>query len=215
MTLPFETTTVAEDPRLETLKKLALHNDFFAKLLRQYRQYGGSLTPKQWACVDREIDKVSAADEGVDFVPIYEKLMSALVAGLKKPAILLANADGFEYRFSLAPQGGVNGGWLYVKVRGETDWGWGWAYLGKVSPLDGQVRCLNGLAVDKAQFVSDMKEILAEGLDAALYNFGAATGNCGCCGRQLTEELSVKSGIGPVCAERFGFDREAIAHSHQ
>ena len=35
--------------------------------------------------------------------------------------------------------------------------------------------------------------------------YGKATGQCCVCGRELTNEESVSRGIGPICAERFGF----------
>jgi hypothetical protein len=35
--------------------------------------------------------------------------------------------------------------------------------------------------------------------------FGKKTGNCICCGRLLTVKASVEAGIGPVCAEKYGF----------
>jgi len=33
---------------------------------------------------------------------------------------------------------------------------------------------------------------------------GQSTGNCACCGRELTVKASIERGIGPICAERFG-----------
>lgn len=35
---------------------------------------------------------------------------------------------------------------------------------------------------------------------------GKTTGNCACCGRELTDPKSIEMGIGPLCAERWGFN---------
>ena len=34
--------------------------------------------------------------------------------------------------------------------------------------------------------------------------YGQNTGSCSCCGRELTNSLSIELGIGPVCREKFG-----------
>ena len=39
---------------------------------------------------------------------------------------------------------------------------------------------------------------------AAARLYGQETGQCSCCGRELTRKESIDRGIGPVCAERFG-----------
>lgn len=39
---------------------------------------------------------------------------------------------------------------------------------------------------------------------AAAKLYGQATGTCSCCGRELTNSLSIELGIGPICREKFG-----------
>ena len=39
---------------------------------------------------------------------------------------------------------------------------------------------------------------------AAAKLYGQHTGKCSCCGRELTNKLSIELGIGPVCREKFG-----------
>lgn len=34
--------------------------------------------------------------------------------------------------------------------------------------------------------------------------YGQHTGSCSCCGRELTNSLSIELGIGPICREKFG-----------
>lgn len=45
----------------------------------------------------------------------------------------------------------------------------------------------------------------AEDPETALALYGQETGQCGVCGRELTDPGSVAAGIGPICAERMGF----------
>lgn len=39
---------------------------------------------------------------------------------------------------------------------------------------------------------------------AAAQLYGQNTGTCSCCGRELTNDLSIELGIGPICREKFG-----------
>jgi hypothetical protein len=39
---------------------------------------------------------------------------------------------------------------------------------------------------------------------AAAKLYGQHTGSCSCCGRELTNALSIELGIGPICREKFG-----------
>jgi len=212
MTAVFETLAVDEtNPLAPALAAFAETKPFFANLLVDYTHYK-YLSPKQWACVEREIAK-SAPPKANIFAEIGAKLTHARDEhGMKKPAIKLSDGGAGEYRFSLAPPG-VNTGYVYVKTQGETEYGYGWVYLGKIHPTTGEVSIWN--FDEKKLFLSRMETVLADGLDAALRDYGLSTGTCGCCGRQLTEDLSVKSGVGPVCATRYNIDRDAIVASNE
>lgn len=214
MPLPFETATPTQDPRLEFLQDLAKKSAFFAGLLTQYENRG-DLSPKQWACVDRE---VGSATEMSD--PALQQVLPALKdmwarfegAGehVKRPALILCDEDGdVETRFQPAPAEGRNAGWIYVKRRGDTDWGWGWAYIAKIHPGTGELYVARGFE-DRNKLVCEIRSLLSDGLDAAVLHFGHRTGACGCCGRELTKEFSIAAGVGPVCAERYGIDRTAL-----
>lgn len=226
MTLPFETLDVDRveartDERVHALAEFAKQagDGFWMSLKIQWDRYG-RLSDKQWACVEREMGKRAMARKveavNTDFQPIAERLAAA-GEHLKKPAILLADETGREFRFQFAPATGVNAGWLYVKVRGETDWGWGWAYYAKVNPATGKIMVAARYQdwLNAAQFAALMKGVMGDGIEVALRNYGRVTNNCGLCGRQLTEEVSVKSGVGPICAQRFGIDRAAIIENDQ
>jgi len=46
---------------------------------------------------------------------------------------------------------------------------------------------------------------VAKDPSAAARAYGLRTGQCSICGRELTNAESRARGIGPICAERFGF----------
>ena len=56
------------------------------------------------------------------------------------------------------------------------------------------------LSDEQAEFI--LKQLEDENVKTRLKIYGDNTGSCGICGRELTDPLSVKRGIGPVCHER-------------
>lgn len=113
-------------------------------------------------------------------------LQLAKSKGIMWPKIRLG-----RYRFSLAPEHSANAGFMYVKI-GET-------YLGKVDK--------ENVIYSKDMPASVRKEIeaiLADPLMAATA-YGQRTGTCCICGRTLIAKESVAHSIGPICADKFGF----------
>lgn len=108
---------------------------------------------------------------------------------LKRPKLRIANVQ-----FSLAPATGRNAGCIYV-VRAEDD-----TYLGKITPEDKFLRsrdCTDADAEVVARVAADPA--------AAATAHGHEYGQCSCCGRELTNPESVARGIGPICADRWGW----------
>ena len=89
---------------------------------------------------------------------------------------------------------------LWVTSQSETemgDYGMKPKYLGKVTPAGCDSR------------LSDtVKEIIMgaanDPLSAAI-RYGKVSGECSCCGRELTDPRSIEAGIGPICATKFGW----------
>lgn len=50
--------------------------------------------------------------------------------------------------------------------------------------------------------LATLRDVEARGIDA-VQEIGRATGRCCICSRMLTNEESIKAGIGPICAEKF------------
>lgn len=106
--------------------------------------------------------------------------------GIKRPKLRLDT-----FLFSRAPDHSRNAGSIYVTESGT--------YLGRVT--DG--RFLPMPACDdptKARVVA-----AAANPHESAKAYGAKTGSCSCCGRELTNRLSIKLGIGPICRDKFGW----------
>jgi len=89
---------------------------------------------------------------------------------------------------------------LWVTSQTETEmgqYGQQAKYLGKVtrSALD-------------SRLPDDVKEVIlsasSDPLTAAI-RYGKVSGECSCCGRELTDSQSIERGIGPICATKFGW----------
>jgi len=168
--------------------------EFAASLLEGVRKFG-SLTPGQLAAAEKAITRRNearaaraareAAAPVVDIDRIARAFDAAQTSGIKRPKLALG-----DFRFSLAPATGVNAGALYVKT--------GDLYLGKIA----------GGKFTRSRDCSDAQQadILAACADpfAAAVAHGKRTGQCSCCGRELTNAESIALGIGPICRGHWG-----------
>lgn len=156
----------------------------------------GSLTEKQlavsYSCVEKMKARATARIEHTENAPLVDvnriemAFKSAIEKGIKRPKLRL---DAFT--FSLAPAGGKNAGSIYVK-EGET-------YLGKIT--EGKFVCTRECDdARKANIIA-----AAADPDKSAKAYGLRTGSCSCCGRTLTKGISIDLGIGPICAEKFGW----------
>jgi hypothetical protein len=112
---------------------------------------------------------------------LAEVLAEAAANGAPKPCI----RTGGLY-FKLAKASSVNPGFVYVTKDYD--------YLGKISP--------EGRFLGSASLSAEDKTTILSTTNAPFYastKHGQDTGECSCCGRTLTNELSVKLGIGPIC----------------
>ena len=173
---------------LQELGAMRLWNDFAMSLLGQYVRKG-DLSEKQWDAAERTITKIKNKAErretltrDVDVSRIKTLLETAKV---KKPVFRAA-----ELAFSLAPMNGRNGGAVYVK-RGPD-------YQGKI--MDGKFMpvgaCHTATADAVVRVASDPR--------GEAVQHGKVTGRCSCCGRELTDPVSIEMGIGPICASNWG-----------
>lgn len=166
---------------------------FAASLLASLQKWG-SLTQNQLMAVQTCIAKAKIrADKAanptvVTATAIEAAFTKAQAAGIQRPKLRLG-----EFKFSPAPATGKNPGAIYIKSRDNT-------YLGKVA--GGK---LFTVAIVGADVERDIANVINDPAAAAVA-YGKRWGKCSVCNRDLTDPESVSKGIGPVCAERFGFN---------
>jgi len=180
-------------------------SEFYTDLFHKALQYG-SLSEKQLACVvkgwekqqvrDAERNAARAAREAnapvIDLTKINNLFDTAKSNGLKKPRLVCGSL-----RLSLAPPNGANAGCVYVKDQGE--------YAGKIT-AEGKffvARTHSGEAGKDDTLVHQLHDIAKDPLKVFKVH-GQVTGNCSCCGRELTNSDSIALGIGPICAAKWG-----------
>lgn len=61
----------------------------------------------------------------------------------------------------------------------------------------------DGTNLSDADLLNSLQQI-AQNPTIAAKVYGQQTGNCSCCGKELTRKDSIERGIGPICAEKFG-----------
>lgn len=172
----------------------------FARSMEQALAQYGSWTDGQLAAIrkcmardeerekQREATKAAApviAGEGFD--RMLAAFASARASGLKRPKLRID-----EFTFALAGETSKYAGRaLFVKLNG--------IYMGRID--------LTGHwfpSPQSSEVVSEkVKQICSDPLAAAVMH-GKQTGHCSCCGLELTNEESVRLGIGPICREKWG-----------
>lgn len=167
-------------------------SDFASSLTNAVYQWG-RLTEGQTAavlrCIERDAERAAekvareAAAPVVEVAALEEAFGKALAAGKVRVSITLG---ALKIKPAKAHEGV-----LYV-TEGEQ-------YLGKVMGNRFlKVReCSEGQAAHVVALLADPK--------AALEAYGKDTGICGICNRTLTDPVSIANGIGPICANKFGW----------
>lgn len=167
----------------------------FAVAMKQAIGRFGSLTEKQLAACERLVAKrnaaTAAAQARVDNAATVsmDKLTAAFDAARANGAKRKVRMVGLT--FSEAKTTSKNPGAIYVKD--------GTRYLGKV--MDSKFVASRECTDAENQLVIDV----AADPRAAAIAYGRKTGSCACCGRELTDPVSVDMGIGPICATKWGW----------
>lgn len=176
---------------------------FAVSLLEGVKKYG-DLTENQKAaaerCVTRDLERQAAREARaqvrqtqeaeapvINVQPIFDALTRARQSTGKRPKLYIQ-----DYRFKFAPDHGRNAGGIYV--------------TNKASDWLGTIKAGKFIKTDKAT-QADIDALIAIAVDprAAAIAHGFKTKNCACCGRLLTDPVSVANGIGPICATGFGW----------
>lgn len=127
----------------------------------------------------------------VNAKPMADFLSAARDRGLKFPKVNFLTTDKRTLVLSLAGSTSKYPGSVQVKVDGE--------WIGRVEP-DGNVA---GPLSRNATMVQTLAIIAGDPAQAAKA-YGAVTGACSFCRRELTDAGSVEVGYGPICADKYG-----------
>jgi hypothetical protein len=193
---------------VDGLRAIASWNDFASSLLNGVSRYGG-LTENQVPAAKRLLAKVAERDaerqaqrdaepafKARVFATLAEAFLSA-AADVKWPKLRLRTAAGAPVVLSRCGSQSRTVGHINVtdgKPFGEN------IYYGRITP-EGESSLRRELPAD----VLEVIETFNADPKAAILVQGQRTGQCCCCGRELTDPASIKAGIGPICADRWGF----------
>jgi len=170
----------------------------FAVSLTKFIDKNGHLTPGQEKAAVSMMIKCKARDArkapvGIKLAevkgsPLMDSFSKASDKGRRYVQLTLGNVT-----ISPADKNSKNPGFLYVKEGGE--------YRGKIDP--------EGMFFPAGQNIPDkvlkiVRDMITDPAKAAGV-YGQKTGNCCCCDAKLTNALSIRLGIGPICRSKWGW----------
>lgn len=130
-----------------------------------------------------------------EFTAIVSMLERMQASGLKHPKVRIETSDATPVVLSIAGQRARFPGSLNVTDSPR----FGGEFFGRISRAgEADAR------LQRRQDVLDALRQLADDPESALAAYGQRTGNCGICGRFLSNSESVERGIGPICADKAG-----------
>lgn len=182
------------------LKANEHRSEFAASLHAAIYQYG-SLTERQLAAVEKilakDAERKANAPQPVAELPnCLRYLQNARDNGLKYPKLRLVDSSGARIVLQLAGSRSRNPGSVNITDgRRYPDNRW----FGRID-TDGKFTPARNCP---PEVVETLVEIDKDPANAVKVQ-GQRTGQCCCCGRELTNEVSIELGIGPICRERFG-----------
>jgi len=192
---------VANPAEAAWMESSAERFEFARSMLDALNKYG-HLTEKQMATVQRltvqdaerkaarAVEQAARAESApvVSVEAIEVAFNNAKESGVKFPKLRL---DTFV--FSPAGENSKNAGAIYVKSKGDG------VYLGKV--MGGRLFTSRDCTPEAAERIT----AVASDPKQSAVAYGMKFGSCSVCGRQLTDSDSVARGIGPICADNYGF----------
>ncbi|AKF13671.1 hypothetical protein EPa61_85 [Pseudomonas phage EPa61] len=172
----------------------------FAQSLKDSLYRYGSLTENQIAAAKRAIENLAkhrekvaaqeAAAPTLDISGIEKAFEKAKDSGIKRPKMRLAG-EGEEPLIVVVKEASANSrnaGSLYVL---------GDIYLGRITGG----KFIKSRDCTDTEY-GDILKMFEKPMESAVA-YGRKTGQCSCCGRELTNHASIEMGIGPICAGKF------------
>lgn len=159
------------------------------KFYGTYGKNAGKVLGDCFACKGTSLILAKPAPKSAGKVSV--EAISKAFAAARANDILRPKLRLDTFIFSRAPDSGSWGGSIYVKEEGT--------YLGRVT--GGEFFPTRGCDDETAARII---EVASDPHNAAKA-YGMRFGICSCCGRTLTNGISVDLGIGPICREKFGW----------
>jgi len=179
------TSTLSDSQVLQTLR--GLRSTFAQDLAAKFNR----LSEKQYAWAHKlAVDNTQPQKVDNTQPSQFEALFNAFEAAKRKGAKRLTlRFEGINVK----PNRDLSALWVTSQTETEMgQYGQQAKYLGKVTRQQ----------ID-SRLSDDVKEV-KDPLTAAI-RYGKVSGECSCCGRELTDSQSIAQGIGPVCARKFGW----------
>lgn len=184
------TSTLSDAEVLQTLR--GLRSSFAQDLAAKFNR----LSEKQYAwahklAVDNIVSKKVDDAQPSQFEALFNAFEAAKAKGAKR---LTLRFEGINVK----PNRDLTALWVTSQTeKEEGNYGLQPKYLGKVtrSALDSRLS-------------DDVKEVILSASNdplTAAIRYGKVSGECSCCGRELTDPQSIAQGIGPICATKFGW----------
>lgn len=180
--------------------------EFGKSLVEQASRRG--LSEKQWTWVDKLAERFEAAVKAQPEAPAertYPRLAETFLAaakGRKFPKLRLRTAAGQELVLSRCGERSRTPG--QIRMTDDRPFGMN-EFFGTISP--------EGAPDFRSAVNDDVRATLAAynaDPEAEAKVQGVRTGRCMCCGIELTDEVSIELGIGPVCGKRWGISRKGV-----
>lgn len=182
------------------LKANGQRSEFAASLTAAIFNYG-SLTERQLAAVEKILRKdaerkADAPKPVAELGNCLKYLQTARENGLKYPKLRLVDSSGARIVLQLAGDRSRNPGSVNITDgRGYPDNRW----FGRID-VDGKFTPARNCPPEVVETLVEIDKDPATAVKVQ----GQRTGQCCCCGRELTNEVSIELGIGPICRSRFG-----------
>lgn len=184
------TSTLSDAKVLQTLR--GLRSTFAQDLARKFNKLSAS--QYAWShklAVDANTVTVVESNQPSQFEALFNAFQAAKNKGAKR---LTLRFEGVNVK----PNRDLSALWVTSQTEFEQgDYGMQPKYLGKVTRN----------AID-SRFSDTVRETImgaaSDPLTAAI-RYGKVSGECSCCGRELTDPQSIEAGIGPICAKKFNW----------
>jgi hypothetical protein len=187
-------TSLEWDEACEVLSKVEEKSDFIISLLERNKKnkyMSDSQVSWVYYLAEQSIKPLPVSDpfQGVKADNIIAALANASAHGKKRPTLKL----GSKIRVKFMTKGKNSGGAWITTDSGEL--------IGKINSKC-ETFVYSSTLISKDDLLQTISDFNND-LESKICSEGIANNQCMCCGLPLTNELSIRLGIGPICREKY------------